>query len=181
VHEIFLEFRGKVDNSNFFFVSQRAIKDSEGKFWNARYYGSCFQFDKHGYMRSYFIKWSLFSEYKGERVSAKFIYEGRDKEKHISTLKELNDRLREIQSDTFYFLQFTPEQCEVIKQLIKEDATIKSIAKVLHTTSYNIAKHNTNILSIGRDMFPINNFNTAKDVALYLKEQNIIPTDAMNS
>jgi DNA-binding CsgD family transcriptional regulator len=171
VQEIFLDYKGRVMNQGVYFVCRRAIKDADGKYWNCHYVGQAMDYDKDGAGVSYFSRWHLLNEYQGEGLTSEFVYEGDDSEKYAPMIRELNLKLETIKA--FRLLGFTRMQREVIKYLA-QDCSNKELAEILELSKSGIEYHNENILKIGREIFPINSFKQASDVAIYLRKQNLI-------
>lgn len=172
IHELFLDYKDDIC-SKIYYISKRALSDKNGKYWCVHSIGSPLQQDENGFWISYFLRLILISEYKGEGIENEFYYEGKESEKYSETIRKLNLKLEGIKAETFELLGFNVRREEILK-LLAEGISKSDIAESFKVGTDAISWHNRRILERGRELFPINNFSTAKDVADYLRIQGFI-------
>jgi hypothetical protein len=169
LHELIVGFNGyKID---FYYVSKRAVKDINGKYWYAVQTTEPFQYDENGKLLSYLSWYHILTEYEGEPLEANF--HCRNLKGDEKTIEKLEIAFSKIKSEILPTLGFTRMQRQVLKYLAGGCST-KETAEILELSESGVEYHNENILKLGKTLFPINNFKYASDVAFYLRKQNFV-------
>lgn len=148
----------------------RAYKDSSGKYWLGQQTIEYFQNDESDNLVRYLAWVHILGEYNGEPLKTRFYTKRNLNDKET---EKFNYNIKIIRTAVFEQLGFTNQQMEVIK-LLMGDSSPKDVCATMRIKESTLRYHRLGILEKGREIFPKNEFKSAKDVIKYLEDQQII-------
>jgi len=160
----------QIDFSNYYFSCQRAIKNKDEGYELVKVVTMPFSFTSEGNVLS-FISWYVpIKEYGGEPFLSDVSCTRRREE---SMFDRIEHSFQGQKKELIDYLQFTSRQKNVLR-LMASGNSKDNVAEKMVISKRTVEKYNQQILSKGHDLFPLNRFVNALDVAEYLKEMGIL-------
>ncbi|MEL6719047.1 MAG: LuxR C-terminal-related transcriptional regulator [Bacteroidota bacterium] len=170
LYELFLEHPELIQNKGATYCTSRGIKDASGKYQLAYQIAFPVQYDSNGVIARYLSHYTVLGAYKGEALETN-MYAAPQFQKEQ---KEFRKLIRGIKEHMIEGLGFTRTQKQVIDKMALKRYSKKEIAEQMEISPRTLESHKSNIIEKAKDAFPLNNFNNAEDVILYLEQQDII-------
>ncbi|MEL7121446.1 MAG: LuxR C-terminal-related transcriptional regulator [Bacteroidota bacterium] len=169
--EFLLEHHQLIRESNLTFSSNRGIKGANGEYLFVNQSASSIQFDANGYTTKYFNTYRVVGPYNGEPFTTR-IYShtsNAEIEKILTNLKKKsNHNILEV-------MGFSNKEQMVIKAIAQNlDLKAKEIGELLGKAPKTVKNHQANIFNKAKELFPLNDFQNARDVVKYLKLQEVV-------
>jgi len=169
VYRVFLEEPELVRDTGTVYSMTRSLRARDGIYWVVNQATIPIQYDENGRMVRYLSSYRILGKYRGEPFETA-IYTSPN---YPKAQEELRKRLAWIKLNMLSGLGFTRRQREVI-EYAGEGFSKADILETMGIGETGLKKHREKILSMGRILFPKNDFKEALDVVNYLKKQGII-------
>jgi hypothetical protein len=169
LHELFATRPELITHPDSTYTTTRGIKLDDGSYRLCHQQAQIVQVDSQGYPTKYYSSYRITSPYKGEP----FITEAfAPNEAHQ---RELDEAIELVKKKMPFVLGFSDAEEVVIREMaVSMKLTSVQIGDKLGLSGRTIEIHRRNILRKGREAFPLNNFEKAIHVIVYLKAQQII-------
>ena len=169
--ELLLEHHQLIKESELIFSSNRGIKGANGEYLLVNQSASSIQFDENGYTTKYFNSYRVVGPYNGEPFTS-IVYSTKPNTKIDKILDDIKKKNRH---NILEIMGFSKKEQLVIKAIAdNQDLKAKEIGDLLDKAAKTVKNHQANIFNKAKELFPLNDFQNARDVVKYLKLQDIV-------
>lgn len=181
LYQLILKHTTDFNQGIYYFGCKRAFKDAKGTYWLVAQSSKVLQWDEHNNAAT-LLNWGhILGRYNGEPLITEIFINRQNAKLPKSNILSVQSEFKKFKVPTLLELGFTPKQQQVINLIavgISKKMEASELKKMMATnmeiSERSVSGHRANILKLGKNIFPLNSFETAVDVIRYLLAQDLV-------